>query len=304
MSTNTQPIDRFLTDVTQDPETGHQGLASDCVTCADSAGKLARSTQWPPTKKIWSIQIDPVTLPQAVARIEGWIASEQAHCRFVVTPNVDHVVQLYRRPELRWIYKNAGLTLADGWPLVTMSRVYGKSLPQRVAGSDLVPTLFEGFQQRSKPLKVYLLGGMTGVPQRAACQIQTSWPWVKVVGTCSPPLGFERDSSRNEAIVDSINSSQADVLVIGLGFPKQEIWMDQHADKITVPVALCVGATIDFLAGEQTRAPRWMQRFKLEWLHRLATNPKRLASRYALDAVYFPFLCVKEFFESLNEHEQ
>ncbi|MCO8120686.1 WecB/TagA/CpsF family glycosyltransferase [Stieleria sp. TO1_6] len=230
-------------------------------------------------------------MPQAVSRILGWVYDSNACCRIVVTPNVDHVVQLHLRPELKEIYRAADMTLADGWPLVSMSRLFGRPLPERVAGSDLLPELCQACAVSGSPLRLFLLGGMPGVAERAKVAIESKWTNVSVVGHCSPPLGFEGDAAINRSICDQINDAQADLLIVGLGFPKQELWMAAHRSELKVPVALGLGATIDFLAGEQVRAPRWMQRSKLEWLHRLASNPRRLVARYATDAIYFPWIC-------------
>jgi len=242
--------------------------------------------------RLWSIDIDAVTMSQAVQRICGWISRGERTCRFVVTPNVDHIVQLYRHPALIPVYRQASMTLADGWPLVSMSHVYGQPLPQRVPGSDLLPAICDHFQSEEKPIKLYLLGGKPGIPQRAAHAIQSRWPLAEVVGTSSPPLGFEEDAEFNRDLCAEINRVQPDILVVGLGFPKQESWIVRHRDELRLPVALAVGGTIDFLAGEQTRAPKWIQSIRMEWLHRLATNPRRLAKRYALDAIYFPWICI------------
>jgi N-acetylglucosaminyldiphosphoundecaprenol N-acetyl-beta-D-mannosaminyltransferase len=250
--------------------------------------------QTKPAQNLWSIAIDPVTMPEAVARVRSWIAQSEPLCRFVVTPNVDHVVLLYRKPELQAMYNNASLTLADGWPLVTMSRWYGKRLPERVAGSDLLPAVCDDFQRHGKPLRLFLLGGRCGVPERAAANIHQRWPDVSVVGLSSPPFGFEHDPGVNQLLCEQINAAKPDLLVVGLGNPKQEIWLNQYRQQLKVPVALAVGGTIDFLAGEQKRAPQWMRSMRLEWLHRLATNPRRLAMRYAVDAVYFPWICAAE----------
>jgi N-acetylglucosaminyldiphosphoundecaprenol N-acetyl-beta-D-mannosaminyltransferase len=141
---------------------------------------------------------------------------------------------------------------------------------------------------------VFLLGAAAGVADRAAKNIHQRWPLINVVGTYSPPLGFERDAAENENILDRIEQSQPDVLIVGLGAPKQELWVHAHRNRIAAPVALCVGATIDFLAGEKPRAPVWMRRVGLEWLHRLASEPKRLARRYLRDARIFPRLIWKE----------
>jgi N-acetylglucosaminyldiphosphoundecaprenol N-acetyl-beta-D-mannosaminyltransferase len=114
------------------------------------------------------------------------------------------------------------------------------------------------------------------------------------VGTYSPPLGFEKNPAENAAIVDRINAVKPDVLIVGLGAPKQELWTAAHQDKLRVKTALCIGATIDFLAGEKARAPLWMRYCGLEWLHRVASEPKRLFRRYARDAWVFPQLVWNE----------
>jgi N-acetylglucosaminyldiphosphoundecaprenol N-acetyl-beta-D-mannosaminyltransferase len=132
------------------------------------------------------------------------------------------------------------------------------------------------------------------VAERAAQKIQQRWPSVKVVGTYSPPLGFEKDEAENQRIVTMVNAARPDLLVLGFGAPKQELWIAKHAAQLDAGCALCVGATIDFLAGEKRRAPLWMRRLRLEWLHRVATEPRRLFKRYARDAWVFPRLVWRE----------
>jgi len=110
------------------------------------------------------------------------------------------------------------------------------------------------------------------------------------VGTCSPALGFETQPQHNREIVARIAQARPDLLIVGLGAPKQELWLAAHRHEIQAPVALAIGATIDFLAGERSRAPVWMRATGLEWLHRLASEPRRLARRYARGAWIFPQL--------------
>lgn len=239
------------------------------------------------------MNIDAVTMDDALRTIRGWIDQSDGCCKLVATPNVDHVVQVFLRPQLRRIFDASSLTLADGWPIVTMSRLYGPKLPERVPGSDLLPRLCQDFSHRSSPLRLFLLGGRAGVPQRAAEAISAQWPSAQVVGFASPETGFEADEAVNRQLCEQINQSQADVLIVGLGFPKQENWILSHKEQIRVPVAMALGGTIDFLAGEQRRAPAWIQDIRMEWLHRLATNPRRLAKRYATDAVLFPWVCLR-----------
>ncbi len=245
-------------------------------------------------QQMFGIEIDAYRMENAIDQIYQWIAGELKTCQYVVTPNVDHIVQLQENLALQESYKLAGMVLADGWPLVAASRLFGKNLPERVAGSDLVPRIFEAATERH-PIRVFLLGAAPGVAIRAAENIQRKWANVTVVGTYSPPLGFEKCDHENQYIIERIAVVRPDVLVVGFGAPKQELWVTQHKDQIQAKVALCVGATIDFLAGQKRRAPRIMQRLGIEWLHRMLSEPRRLFKRYAYDARVFPGLVWKQF---------
>ena len=247
-----------------------------------------------PRVRLLGIEIDALRMPEAVAQLLAWVEQRDGGCRYVVTPNVDHVVMLRSQEALRAAYAAADLVLADGAPLVAVSRLLGRGLPERVAGSDLAPALFQAAHEQSRPLRVFLLGGEPGVPERAAANIHAAWPPVEVVATASPPRGFERDTWRNAELLQAIRASQADVLLVGLGAPKQELWVHEHRQSIAAPVALCIGATIDFLAGHRRRAPRWMRRCGLEWFYRVAREPRRLGRRYLRDSLVFPRLVWRE----------
>jgi N-acetylglucosaminyldiphosphoundecaprenol N-acetyl-beta-D-mannosaminyltransferase len=240
--------------------------------------------------------VDALTMSEAVTTIGAWCAAPRGdRCRFVVTPNVDHAVMFQTDEKLRAAYAEAAMALADGAPVVAASRLLRRPVPERVPGSDLAPALFNQASAVStagdRPrLRVFLLGAAPGVADRAATNIAARWPGVDVVGTLSPPVGFERDAAENERILAAVAAAAPDVVLVGLGAPKQELWVHEHAARLQAKAALCVGATIDFLAGEKRRAPRWMRRFGLEWLHRLSTEPRRLAKRYARDAWIFPRL--------------
>ena len=196
---------------------------------------------------------------------------------------------------LREAYEGANMVLADGHPIVWTSMITGERLPERVAGSELVPQLFDSFNERGN-LKVFLLGAAEGVAATAAENMKKQWPNVETVGVYSPPLGFEKNPEESEIILEKLAQANADVVVVGLGAPKQEIWVSKYSDRIPAAAALCVGATIDFLAGEKKRAPVWMQRSGIEWLHRMCSEPKRLVKRYARDAWIFPQLVLKQIF--------
>jgi len=242
---------------------------------------------------LFGITLDGLRMSEVVKQLLDWTVASEGFCQYVVTPNVDHVVMLQEDEALRAAYKGASLILADGMPVVLAARLLGKNIPQRLAGSDIVPALFDEAQKRG-PLTTFLLGASPGVGDRAAVHIQQRWPQIKVVGTYSPPLGFEYHEAENTSIMEQISAAQPDVLIIGLGAPKQELWVHAHQQQINAPVALCVGATIDFLAGEKPRAPLWMQLYGLEWLHRCASEPRRLLFRYARDACIFPKLVWRE----------
>jgi N-acetylglucosaminyldiphosphoundecaprenol N-acetyl-beta-D-mannosaminyltransferase len=245
--------------------------------------------------RLFGMDVDALTMRETIGALLTWARAPRGPaCRFVVTPNVDHAVIFQTNETLRAAYAAASLVLADGAPVVAASRLLRRALPERVPGSDLAPALFQRVAEDAslggQPLRVFLLGAGPGVAERAAGNIAERWPGVDVVGTLSPPLGFERDAAENERILAAVATARPDMLLVGLGAPKQELWVHAHADCIDAKVALCIGATIDFLAGEKRRAPRWMRRLGLEWLHRLSTEPRRLGKRYLRDAWIFPQL--------------
>lgn len=253
-------------------------------------------TDQPRRIRLFGMTIDHLTLDDAAGRVLRWSSESQSACRYVVTPNVDHAVMYQQRADLRAAYEQASLVTADGAPLIAVSRLLGRALPQRVAGSDLAPRLFDHADQRKgAPLRLFLLGAGPGVAERAAENIGERWRKVETVGVHCPPLGFENDPAENERILTAIAEARPDVVLVGLGAPKQELWVHRHHERIAARVALCAGATIDFLAGEKARSPRWLQRLGLEWSHRLLSEPQRLAGRYARDAWVFPQLVWREY---------
>lgn len=244
------------------------------------------------TVPLFGMQVSRLSLRAAVDELLDWCSQPRdTVCRYVVTPNVDHAVMFQRRSDVRAAYAAASLVLADGAPIVWASRLLRKRLPERVAGSDLVPRLFASTQ---RPLRVFLLGAAPGVADQAAARIARQWPAVDVVGTCSPPPGFEHDPREDARVLSVVAAAAPDLLVVGLGAPKQELWVHRHHQELAAKVAICAGATIDFLAGHRRRSPRWMQRVGLEWLHRVLSEPRRLAGRYARDAWVFPQLLWRE----------
>lgn len=242
---------------------------------------------------MFGIGIDKLTMQQATLRLLDWSARDDYSCRYVVTPNVDHVVKLQTDAALRAAYAGASMVVVDGKPVLLASRLLGTPLPETVPGSDLCPALFEA-SRYGPPITVFLLGAAAGVADRAREAIEQRWPWVTVCGVFSPPMGFNAHADASAIAIEMINQAKPDILIIGLGAPKQELWIHAVAGKLHAKVALCAGATIDFLAGEKARAPVWMRRLGIEWLHRALTEPRRLLGRYLHDGWVFPRLMLKE----------
>lgn len=243
---------------------------------------------------MFGIAIDKLTMAETVQKIVSWISLDEYKSRYIVTPNVDHIVNLDSHLEFKQAYQAASLVVADGNPVIWASRLLGKTLPETVPGSDLVPAIFDYYASSDRCVTVFLLGAMPGVAEKAAEKIHQKWSNVKVVGCYSPNFGFEKSDLESKAICEMLNKLEPDVVVFGVGAPKQELWSHHYAHAIRSKVILCVGATIDFLAGEKARAPHWIRRLGLEWLHRMLSEPKRLFKRYFIGAVTFPKLVFQE----------
>lgn len=253
---------------------------------------------------IFGITINPLTMAEAVDYVSAWVKYAEHDCKFIVTPNVNCVVQLSKNTSYQEAFQNAAMVVVDGKPVVMVARFFGETIPGTVTGSDLVPAIFQHFHDEAKSvLKVYLLGAMPGVAEVAARNIERTYQHLKVVGLYSPPFGFEKDPAECDRICAMIAASGADFLLIGLGAPKQATWVNQYAQKLPVKVAICAGATIDFLAGNKLRAPKWMSNLGVEWAYRAFTEPKRLGKRYASDALVFPRLVWKEWRLRSSSHQ-
>lgn len=240
---------------------------------------------------LFGIAIDNVTMAQALECLRMLLMDEGGHY-YVVTPNVHHIVRLQRDALFRQAYAGASLVLADGMPLVWASRSLGRPLKMRVTGADLLPCVCEMAASLDK--SVFLLGGRDGVAERAAHNLRLAYPGLRIAGTDSPPMGFERDPVEQRRVVERINGAKADVLAVGLGAPKQELWIAAHQRELDFRVALCIGAAIDYVAQTLKRAPHWMQSCGLEWLWRLLQEPRRLWKRYLIDDLAFAPLLVEE----------
>lgn len=229
--------------------------------------------------KFMNTEIDNLTMIEALDAIDGLISKNSNS--YIVTPNVDHIVQLEAGGELNEAYKNADLILTDGKPLIWISKLHGKPIKEKISGSDLFPLLCE--RAAKNKYKMFFLGAAEGVAAKAAKNLIQKYEGLEVVGTYSPPLGFENDSMEMNKIIRMIKNAKPHILVVGLGCPKQELFIYKNKDRMGVPVSLGLGASLDFEAGNIKRAPRWMANVGLEWLYRIIQDPKRLAKRYLVD---------------------
>ena len=223
--------------------------------------------------------IDNVTKKEAIAHIEECINTQKIG--HVITPNVDQIIRIESDKYFKKIYENAELLLTDGTPLIWISRWYKKPIKEKICGSDLVPDLCKLAAQ--KGYSIFLLGAAEGVAAKAAENLKKNNPRLKVAGVYSPPYGFEKDKNEIDKINKMLFTSNADMLFVGMGVPKQDIFIYENMNKYQIPMSFSIGATIDFEAGIQKRAPRWINRIGMEWLYRLVRDPKRMVKRYIIN---------------------
>lgn len=236
-------------------------------------------------------EIDNVTMSEAIDIIDKFINDGKYH--YVVTPNVDHIIKLEKDEEFRRVYNEADLVLADGMPIIWISKIKKTPIKEKVSGSDLFPKVCE--LANNKGYRVFLLGAAEGVAQKAAVNLRKKFEGINIVGTYSPSYGFEKDKDEIKYILDMINELKPDILAVGVGAPKQEKFCYKYKNDLRVPVCLSIGASIDFEAGNIKRAPKWMQNSGLEWFYRFIKEPKRMFKRYFVDDIKIFYLALKKY---------
>jgi N-acetylglucosaminyldiphosphoundecaprenol N-acetyl-beta-D-mannosaminyltransferase len=227
--------------------------------------------------RLGTTRFDPVTLSDAVQRILDVAARHDAPAPFVVTPNVDHLLRLDRSPELHPLYNDAFLSLPDGMPVIWAARFLGLPLRERVTGADLVPALCREAGKRR--MSVFFFGGPPGSADEAARRHRERFPDAPTFALC-PPMGFDKNPEIDQQMLEAVNKARPDILLVGVGSPRQELWIYKHRASLRAGVSLGIGAAIEFEAGTLRRAPRWMQKIGMEWFWRILQDPKRLTMRY------------------------
>jgi N-acetylglucosaminyldiphosphoundecaprenol N-acetyl-beta-D-mannosaminyltransferase len=215
------------------------------------------------------------------------IVSEAAAGRggWVVTPNLDILRLCVRDPSIRELVDGASVVVADGMPLVWASRLQGTPLPERVAGSNLISSVAERASEDG--CRVFLLGGDLGVAEAAARVLQRRYPALEVAGIFYPEIGFEDDPAQMAAIRDAIASAKPQIVFVALSFPKGERLIAELRPGFRGIWWIGVGISFSFVAGEVKRAPAFLRRIGLEWLHRLFAEPRKLAKRYLVHGIPF-----------------
>jgi N-acetylglucosaminyldiphosphoundecaprenol N-acetyl-beta-D-mannosaminyltransferase len=222
--------------------------------------------------------VDRVDLAMAVERMRGFLSSGSPHQ--IMTVNLDFLTLAEQNRDFRETINGADLAVADGMPLVWVSRLQRERLPERIAGVELVNEACQ--MAASSGVGVFLLGAAPGVADAAALRLEHRIPGLRVVGAYSPPFG-PLTPEENARIIDMIRAAKPGYLFVALGAPHQDLWIREHRDQLDVPVAMGVGCVLDLLAGRVSRAPMWMQRSGLEWSYRLIHEPRRLWRRYIVD---------------------
>ncbi len=235
------------------------------------------------TVDILGVPVDYVTMDKAVEKALSFLSEDSV--KTIYTPNAEIMMAAQREPELKKVLGDADLLVADGAGVVLASKIMGQSLPERVAGFDLVDRLFQ--TNCVNKIKYFIFGGKPGVAEKAGEKILSMYSNVEIAGYRN---GYFSKDDENE-IIDRINSSNADILLVGLGAPKQEFWIHEHKNLLKVKICIGVGGSIDVFAGCVKRAPVFFQKNGLEWLYRLYKEPWRY--KRMLDLPRFVILALK-----------
>lgn len=235
---------------------------------------------------VLNVMIDVVTMKEAVTTVKQFVLQKKPH--LIVTPNAEMIMMANKDKQLAHIINKADLVIPDGAGVVWAARYQGNLMPERVAGYDLVQCLLR--EAVNEKYRIYLFGGAPGVADKARKIAEDRFPGVKIVGTRN---GFFNKQEEAE-ILNEIKTCQPDILLVALGVPRQEKWLDEYKDELRVPAAIGVGGTFDVMAGLVQRAPLWMQRSNLEWLFRLLSEPKRAIRMLALPRFVIKVMTTKK----------
>ncbi|MBZ0295749.1 MAG: WecB/TagA/CpsF family glycosyltransferase [Anaerolineae bacterium] len=243
--------------------------------------------------EILGVPVDAQTFDEAIETLAAWARGDQLH--YVCTCPVYTLMQARERPEVGAALRGADMVTADGMPVVWVQRRQGFAQAERVYGPDVLLALCE--KTAGSGVRHYFYGGMPGVPEKLAANLQKRFPALEIAGFDAPPLA-EVGSAPDAEAVQRLNHAGAHVIWVGLGSPKQDLWMALHRPLLEATVLIGVGAAFDFIAGTKRQAPQWMRRAGMEWLFRLVQEPGRLWRRYVVYNTRFLWALMQEGRES------
>lgn len=217
---------------------------------------------------------------------------------YVTFVNTDVLVKAETDHRLRDILNQADFTLTDGKPLIWISRLLHTPIKEKVSGSDLVPRLCAMAEKNG--WTIFILGGAEGVAQTAAENLKIKYRQLKVVGTYSPHYQFEKDEKELARIEEIVKKASPDILIVSLGCPKQELLVAEYYQKYGAVLSVCAGATVDFLAGNIRRCPKWVSNIGFEWFFRFLMEPRRLFKRYFIDDMKIFGMVIREWRKRRN----
>lgn len=241
------------------------------------------------TVDILGVKVAATDLRSASMQVAAWVKEKQK--TYVCFAPVSTIVDSQENPQYHKIINASGMTAPDGVPLVWLARMKGHKSVQRTCGPDFM----EEFCRISQPSRFrhFFFGGTDDVTTRLLTNLKSKYPDLQIAGYITPGLRTA-GQMEDRQVIEQINSSRADVLWIGLGSPKQDVWMANHRALLNVPVLLGVGAAFDFLSGQKKRAPDWMKHCGLEWFYRVCSEPGRLWKRYLFGNTKFIYYLIKK----------
>jgi N-acetylglucosaminyldiphosphoundecaprenol N-acetyl-beta-D-mannosaminyltransferase len=244
----------------------------------------------------FGLTLQPMSSPELTAVVGRGILEAR---KWIITNHNLHSVYLFhRRPQLREFYKKAHWTFVDGMPLIALGKLYGYKLEreQRVTLADWIHPLMEAAAQNG--WRVFNLGSTDGVAKKAAAELRRLYPGLQIE-VSDGYFDARPGSAENEAVVERINAYKPDLLMVGMGMPRQELWTQENFAKLNARVILSSnGAALDYIAGAVPTPPRWMGRLGLEWAFRLMIEPRRLFGRYLVEPWYLLMLLTVDFLRS------
>lgn len=240
-------------------------------------------------QKLLNTHVDNLTMQEAIHKTEDMIISNKKS--YVVAVNVDVIIKMEKDNYLKKISDEADMVLVDGKPLIWIAKIHKRRIKEKISGSDFVPELCK--LAELKKYTIFIIGGKQGIAEKAKTNLESTYNAIEVVGTYSPEFGFENDEMELNNINNLISKASPDIVIACFGCPKQEKWVYENYEKYNAKVTICAGATVDFLAGNIKRAPKWMSDHGLEWLFRFINEPKRLFKRYFWDDIHILKLMFK-----------